>query len=89
MAAPLHSHEWLCHLRERDASMLHTISFRRRDLPHWYVADRTYFVTFRLKDRCRLPSRTNWRQERERLLTEAANDTRRCLDAERLDLPQA
>lgn len=28
---------------------IHTISFRRRNLPHWYVADRPYFVTFRLK----------------------------------------
>lgn len=26
-----------------------TIGFRRRHLPHWTVADRSYFVTFRLK----------------------------------------
>jgi putative transposase len=26
-----------------------TLSFRRRNLPHWRVADRSYFVTFRLK----------------------------------------
>ena len=26
-----------------------TIAFRRRHLPHWYVAERPYFVTFRLK----------------------------------------
>ncbi|MDP6524910.1 MAG: hypothetical protein QGH15_11870 [Kiritimatiellia bacterium] len=26
-----------------------TLSFRRRNLPHWVVADGTYFVTFRLK----------------------------------------
>ena len=28
---------------------LETLAFRKRNLPHWYVADRPYFVTFRLK----------------------------------------
>lgn len=28
--------------------MVQTISFRRRNLPHWRVAGRSYFVTFRL-----------------------------------------
>ena len=26
-----------------------TLSFHRRNLPHWYVANKTYFVTFCLK----------------------------------------
>jgi len=29
--------------------MVETISFTRRKLPHWLVADRSYFVTFRLR----------------------------------------
>lgn len=27
-----------------------TLQFTRRNLPHWYVEDRPYFITFRLKD---------------------------------------
>ena len=30
-------------------ALVQTLGFRRRHLPHWTVADRPYFVTFRLK----------------------------------------
>jgi REP element-mobilizing transposase RayT len=47
---------------------LGTISFRRRHLPHWTVAERTYFVTIRLKGSIPAAVVHQLDQEREALL---------------------
>lgn len=44
-----------------------TIGFRRRHLPHWFVADRHYFVTIRLKGSLPIGIVNELRVERERL----------------------
>lgn len=46
----------------------HTVGFRRRHLPHWTVADRTYFVTIRLKGSLPAAVVDELRCERETLL---------------------
>ena len=48
--------------------MVETLSFRRRYLPHWCVADRTYFVTFRLKHSIPRAVAEEWRRDREDFL---------------------
>jgi REP element-mobilizing transposase RayT len=48
--------------------MIETLVFKRRNLPHWYVSGRTFFITFRIKGS--LPRRVidDIRAERDRLL---------------------
>ena len=53
---------------------VHTLSFRRRNLPHWLVADRTYFVTVRLKGTLPAEVVGELRRERERLRSEQPAD---------------
>jgi len=45
-----------------------TTSFRRRNLPHWRVAGRPYFVTFRLKGSLPKAVSASLREEYEDLL---------------------
>ena len=52
-----------------------TISFRRRNLPHWRVAGRPYFVTFRLKGSIPPAAAIAMQQERERFLQANPDDT--------------
>ena len=49
-----------------------TISFRRRHLPHWMVAERPYFVTFRLHGTLPPAMVRGLRKEREALLQAGA-----------------
>ncbi len=53
-----------------------TVSFTRRNLPHWLVADRSHFVTIRLKGS--LPSSvvSELQVEREKFMTEFADDSK-------------
>ena len=51
-----------------------TISFRRRNLPHWLVADRTYFVTVRLKGTLPADVVEALRLEREQLRAQEPDD---------------
>ena len=51
-----------------------TVSFRRRNLPHWYVAGRTFFVTFRLKGSLPASAVSEIRAELDRLLKLAKTD---------------
>ena len=54
--------------------MVETISFTRRNLPHWLVAERTYFITMRINNS--LPSNIlqELRNEREQLSKEKDNN---------------
>ena len=51
-----------------------TISFRRRHLPHWMVADRSYFVTLRLKGSLPRSVVEELMRERMALMNTAPND---------------
>lgn len=61
-----------------------TIHLRRRHLPHWMVADRPYFVTFRLKGSLPAELARRLRQERERFLEDRPSDQ----DLQRMDRRQ-
>lgn len=50
-----------------------TLAFRRRNLPHWYVADRPCFVTFRLKGTLPRHVTEEYKQAMERLIDSNAN----------------
>ena len=52
-----------------------TIAFFRRNLPHWLVADRAYFVTLRLHGTLPRHVVDTMRQEREAILANGAQDT--------------
>jgi putative transposase len=47
--------------------MAETLSFKRRNLPHWYVADRPYFVTFRLKGSLPRAVETELRRQKQEM----------------------
>lgn len=53
-----------------------TITFRRRNLPHWYVANRPYFVTFRLKGTLPLSVVREYEQAMDDLIKAGANLSR-------------
>ncbi|NQU10486.1 hypothetical protein HQ590_06840, partial [bacterium] len=53
--------------------MAETLSFRRRHLPHWIVADRPLFVTIRLKGSLPKAVVEQVRREREDLLANNAD----------------
>lgn len=55
---------------------VHTLKFYRRNLPHWLVADHSYFVTLRLRGT--LPSNVvkEMQEERELLWSEQADEAR-------------
>ena len=54
--------------------MNETITFRRRHLPHWMVADHSYFVTIRLKGSLPRAVAEELEQERESLLKSTADE---------------
>jgi REP element-mobilizing transposase RayT len=54
-----------------------TIGFRRRHLPHWTVADRSYFVTIRLKGSLPLAVVEELKRERATFLTSNPDDEAR------------
>ena len=54
-----------------------TIGFRRRHLPHWTVADRSYFVTIRLKGSLPAAVVEDLRREREAFLMRNPDDEAR------------
>ena len=56
------------------ADMPETISFKRRNLPHWMVAERAYFVTFRQKGTLPRALVDRLRSEREELRAENADE---------------
>ncbi len=54
--------------------MVETIRFCRRNLPHWMVADRPYFVTIRLAGTLPKEVASELRSEREALLSRSDTD---------------
>ena len=59
--------------------MVETISFSRRSLPHWLVADRTYFVTRRIANSLPAAVVEELRAERDALHQQKCSDESRWL----------
>ena len=59
--------------------MVETIRFVRNRLPHWLVADRTYFVTLRLSGSLPRSVVRELIREREALIGEGCDDEQRVL----------
>ena len=60
--------------------MVETIHFKRRNLPHWLVADRPYFVTLRLTGTVPKDVVAELKREREEVLASPEADEARWTD---------
>jgi REP element-mobilizing transposase RayT len=62
---------------------VHTVRFVRRNLPHWLVADATFFITFRIHGSLPLAVMKELSAEREHLLGVLSEGDPRWLDVDR------
>ncbi len=65
--------------------MVVTLAFKRRNLPHWLVADHAYFVTIRLHDTLPADVLSRLREARAQREHDFPNDPDRQAEAERED----